>query len=142
MSSAALGARLRERGWRVTPQRRAVIDALEGEHVHLTADEIHRRARAARPDVSLATVYNALNEMMAMGEVAEVRYAAGPARYDPNAATAHHHLMCTRCGALVDVAAGDIAVDPLPADERRGFDVLDVHVLFRGTCASCESRGA
>ena len=142
MSSGALGARVREHGWRVTPQRRAVVDALDGEHVHLTADEVHRRARVALPEISLATVYNALNEMVAMGEVAEVRYTAGPARYDPNAATAHHHLLCTSCGALFDVAATGIAVAPLPADERRGFEVRDVHVLFRGTCAPCASRGA
>lgn len=142
MSSAALDARLRERGWRVTPQRRAVVDALEGEHVHLTADEVHRRARETRPEISLATVYNALNELVAMGEVAEVRYTAGPARYDPNVATAHHHLLCTTCGTLLDVAARDITVSPLPADDRLGFEVRSVHVLFRGTCAPCASRGA
>jgi len=137
MSGATLGARLRTRGWRVTPQRRAVVDALDGEHVHLTADEVHRRARATLPEISLATVYNALNEMVAMGEVAEVRYTAGPARYDPNVARTHHHLLCTACGALYDVTSRDLDGTTLPEGQRRGFEVADVQVLFRGTCATC-----
>jgi Fur family ferric uptake transcriptional regulator len=140
MSSAALGPRLRGRGWRITPQRRAVVEALEGEHVHLTVDEVHRRARLALPEISLATVYNALNEMVAMGEVTEVRHTPGPARYDPNGAIAHHHLMCTTCGTLFDVAGRHVHVAPLPAGARRGFQVRDVQVLFRGTCPSCASR--
>ena len=49
-----LSERLRERGWRVTSQRRAVAEALAGEHVHLTADEVHRRARDVLPE-GLAT---------------------------------------------------------------------------------------
>jgi Fur family ferric uptake transcriptional regulator len=134
----ALLTRLRERGWRVTPQRRAVAEALNGDHVHLTADEVHKRARAILPEVALATVYNTLNELVAMGEVAEVRYAPGPSRYDPNVGPApHHHLLCTSCGALLDVDATGVAVPELGAAERQGFSVDGVEVVFRGTCASC-----
>ncbi len=141
ITAPPLLARLRGRGWRVTPQRRAVAEALDGYHVHLTADEVHKRARVILPEVSLATVYNTLNEMVAMGEVAEVRYAPGPSRYDPNVGPApHHHLLCTSCGALLDVDGTGVTVPELSLAERQGFSIDGAQVLFRGTCASC--RGA
>lgn len=138
MTDTTLLERLRARGWRVTSQRRAVAEALEGEHVHLTAEEVHRRARDILPEVSLATVYNTLNELVAMGEIAEVRHAPGPSRYDPNAGTTpHHHLLCTSCGALFDVEATVIDVPAVAGD--RNFRVDGVEVLFRGTCATCQA---
>jgi len=130
--------RLREREWRVTSQRRAVAEALEGEHVHMTVDEVHRRARAALPEISLATVYNTLNELVAMGEVAEVRHAPGPTRYDPNGGTMpHHHLLCTTCGALFDVDPTAVDTPEVTAAGVGDFRVDGVDVLFRGTCATC-----
>lgn len=134
----SLLARLRRRGWRVTAQRRVVADALEGEHVHLTVDEVHHQARQLLPEVSLSTVYNTLNEMVRMGEVAEVRYGPGPSRYDPNAGRgAHHHLLCTACGAILDVPPDSVPAVELPAKDRHGFAVDDVEVVFRGTCPEC-----
>ena len=88
---ADLLTRLRSRPWRITPQRRAVAQALAGEHVHLTAEEVHERALAIVPEVSLATVYSTLNQLVAMGEVAEVRAPRSSVRYDPNARQQHHH---------------------------------------------------
>ena len=138
MTGTTLLERLRDRGWRVTSQRRAVAEALEGQHVHLTADEVHRRARSVLPEVSLATVYNTLNELVAMGEVAEVRHSPGPSRYDPNGgSTPHHHLLCTSCGALFDVDASTIAAPSLPDGDDFRVDAVDV--LFRGTCAACRA---
>jgi Fe2+ or Zn2+ uptake regulation protein len=130
--------RLRDREWRVTSQRRAVAEALEGEHVHLTADEVHRRARRVLPEVSLATVYNTLNELVAMGELTEVRHAPGPSRYDPNGGgVPHHHLLCTTCGSLFDVDPATVGTPEL--HDRGDFTVDAVDVLFRGTCATCRA---
>jgi Fur family ferric uptake transcriptional regulator len=138
VTAAPLLERLRTRGWRVTPQRRAVAEALAGHDVHLTADEVHRRARQSLPEVSLATVYNTLNELVAMGEIGEVRHAPGPARYDPNVGVMpHHHLLCTSCGTLFDVDPAAVEA-PSPRVEGAGrFAVEGVDVLFRGTCAEC-----
>ena len=93
------------------------------------------------PEVSLATVYNTLNELVTMGEIAEVRYAPGPSRYDPNVGPQpHHHLLCTSCGALFDVEAAGVTVPELEATERHGFVIDGAEVVFRGTCPTC--RGA
>ena len=131
---APLVDRLRDRGWRLTAQRRVIAETMTGDHVHLAADEVFQRARQVLPEVSLATVYNTLNELVALGEVVELPHADGRKRYDPNAHERHHHLVCVDCGRMLDVLAGDPA---LAADQRHGFEVLDTAVTFRGRCPDC-----
>lgn len=128
--------RLRARGWRLTTQRRVVAEALTGENIHLTADDVHERAARTLPDLSRATVYNTLNELVAMGEIAEVVPDGRSSRYDPNVVHPHHHLHCTACGRLEDVEIADIH-RLVPDAEASGFAVAAVDVVFRGTCARC-----
>ncbi len=131
-------ARLRQQDWRLTAQRRAVAEVLSGEHVHLTADEVHARAGAVLPEISRATVYNTLSEMVALGEVREVQMGGRARRYDPNAAASHHHLVCTTCGLIMDVPeVGDAAAGLPDEEDRHGFQVDHVEVTYRGTCADC-----
>ncbi|MFJ2111042.1 Fur family transcriptional regulator [Streptomyces sp. NPDC087850] len=130
--------RLRERGWRMTVQRRVVAEVLDdGDHIHLTADEVHARAVARLPEISRATVYNTLGEMVTLGEVIEVSTDRRAKRYDPNAHRPHHHLVCARCGAIRDVhPSGDPLAD-LPTGERFGFTISGVEVTYRGLCPNC-----
>ncbi|MCY0924615.1 transcriptional repressor, partial [Streptomyces sp. H27-G5] len=73
--------RLRGRGWRMTSQRRVVAEVLDGDHVHLTADEVHARAVERLPEISRATVYNALGELVVLGEVRELSTDGRAKRY-------------------------------------------------------------
>ncbi|MFI1470134.1 Fur family transcriptional regulator [Streptomyces wuyuanensis] len=130
-------ARLRGRGWRVTAQRRVVAEVLDGDHVHLTADEVHARAVERLPEISRATVYNTLGELVALGEVAEVSTDGRAKRYDPNAHHPHQHLVCSGCGAIRDVHPIGDPLAGLPAGERFGFTVSEVEVTYRGLCPSC-----
>lgn len=128
--------RLRSRSWRLSAQRRAVAEVLVGDHVHLTAEQVHDRARRRLPEISRATVYNTLNELVAMGELLEVDVAEGPKRYDPNIAKQHDHLVCERCRAIRDVPRSG----PKPRiseDARGGYLVTTVEVTFRGLCPAC-----
>jgi Fe2+ or Zn2+ uptake regulation protein len=131
--------RLRARDdWRLTAQRRVVAEVLRGDHVHLTAEAVHEHARERLPEISLATVYNTLNELVAMGEVLEVAVGDGPKRYDPNVEVRHHHLRCVRCNELLDVRATD-GRPKLPAGEDHGYEIVDVDVIFRGVCPACQT---
>ena len=131
---APLIDRLRDRGWRLTAQRRVIAETMTGEHVHLAADEVLELARRSLPEVSQATVYNTLNELVALGELVELTHSDGRKRYDPNVAERHHHLVCVDCGRMLDVAADD---PRLPVDQRHGFEVLGVEVTFRARCPDC-----
>lgn len=137
---SALVERLRDRGWRLTAQRRVVAEVLAGDHVHLTADDVYSRAQQLLPEISLATVYNTLNELTDMGEVLEIATGDGPKRYDPNTTVAHHHLYCVECGALRDVNPDGTDRLELPASQQHGFELLDVDIVFRGRCPDCRAR--
>ncbi|WP_435886722.1 Fur family transcriptional regulator, partial [Streptomyces erythrochromogenes] len=115
--------RLRGRGWRLTSQRRVVAEVLDGEHVHLTADEVHARAAGRLPEISRASVYNTLGELVALGEVAELSAHGRAKRYDPNAHHPHQHLVCSGCGLIRDVHPTGDPLAGLPAQERFGFAV-------------------
>ncbi|MGW2396878.1 Fur family transcriptional regulator [Kitasatospora sp. NPDC001664] len=129
--------RLRGRGWRMTSQRRVVAEVLDGEHVHLTADEVHARAVERLPEISRATVYNTLGEMVSLGEVLEVSTDGRAKRYDPNARHAHQHLICSGCGSIRDVHPQGDLLAALPAAERFGYVISAAEVTYRGLCPSC-----
>ncbi|MEV0123671.1 Fur family transcriptional regulator [Streptomyces sp. NPDC050703] len=129
--------RLRSRGWRMTAQRRAVAEVLDGEHVHLTADEVLARAAARLPEISRATVYNTLGELVALGEVNEVATAGRAMRYDPNAHRPHQHLACTGCGTIRDVHPTGDPLAALPDTERFGYRVSGAEITYWGLCPDC-----
>ncbi|MGW4896469.1 Fur family transcriptional regulator [Kitasatospora sp. NPDC004240] len=129
--------RLRGRGWRLTSQRRVVAEVLDGDHVHLTADEVHARAARRLPEISRATVYNTLGELVTLGEVTEVATDGRARRYDPNGHRPHQHLVCTGCGTIRDVHPTGSPLADLPAEERYGFTVSGAEVIYRGLCPSC-----
>ncbi|MFE5869442.1 Fur family transcriptional regulator [Streptomyces roseifaciens] len=131
--------RLRGRGWRLTAQRRVVAEVLDGDHVHYTADEVHAKAAALLPEISRATVYNTLGELVSLGEVMEVSTDGRAKRYDPNAHHAHQHLVCSQCGTIRDVHPTGDLMAVLPAEERFGFQVAAVEVTYRGVCPNCST---
>jgi len=129
-------ARLRTRSWRMTPQRRVVAEVLVGDHVHLTAEEIHDLAQERLPEISRATVYNTLNELVAMDELLEVDVVNGPKRYDPNVTVEHDHLVCDSCHAIRDVPRSR-KPPPVPEGDRADYLITAVDVTYRGLCPAC-----
>ncbi|CAM5531174.1 transcriptional repressor [Streptomyces tanashiensis] len=129
--------RLRARGWRMTSQRRVVAEVLAGDHVHLTADEVHARAVTRLPEIARATVYNTLGELVALGEVVELSTDGRAKRYDPNAHHPHQHLVCSDCGIIRDVHPTGDPLAVLPPAERFGFTVSAADVTYRGLCPGC-----
>jgi Fur family ferric uptake transcriptional regulator len=129
--------RLRARSWRMTVQRRTIAEVLSAPDIHLTAEQVFDRARSAVPEISRATVYNTLADLVSMGEVVEVQLVPGPTRYDPNAGTPHHHLVCERCGKIVDVHPEGLAALTLHPEDQGDCKIESIEVTFRGRCASC-----
>jgi len=129
-------ARLRTRSWRMTPQRRVVAEVLVGDHVDLTAEEIHDLAQERLPEISRATVYNTLNELVAMDELLEVDVVNGPKRYDPNVTVEHDHLVCDSCHAIRDVPRSR-KPPPVPEGDRADYLITAVDVTYRGLCPAC-----
>jgi Fe2+ or Zn2+ uptake regulation protein len=128
----------RQRGLKVTPQRQAIFRALHDHPGHPTAESVYETVRGEMPTISLRTVYQTLNDLAAMGELRQLSFGPGSARFDPNGDD-HHHLVCERCGKVIDVYADTSGVELAPA-ARQGFTVTTTQVVFRGLCAECASR--
>lgn len=137
----ALAADLHARGLRVTPQRQLIYSLLAENPSHLTVEAVHEAVLAVQPTVSLRTVYQALHDLAAMGEISLVQVGNGPLRVDTRPER-HGHLHCTECGRLHDVDV-DLSGLVLPVEQRRGFAVEDAEVIFSGHCPACadDSRG-
>ena len=131
----ALAADLHARGLRVTPQRQLIYSLLAQEPSHPTVDAVHEAVMAVLPTVSLRTVYQALHDLEAMGEIRLVQLGNGPLRVDTRPER-HAHLRCTSCGRLHDVEV-DLDAVVLPVEQRRGFAVEGAEVIFSGHCPTC-----
>ena len=134
-SPTELTERFRAEGLKVTPQRQAIFRALHASNVHPTADAVYDTVRSAMPTISLRTVYQTLNDLTAMGELASVDLGTGSSRFDPNT-TPHHHLVCNDCGRIDDLHA-DFPGVTVPVDDEHGFEVAATEIVFRGRCRVC-----
>jgi len=132
-STAELMTVLREHGWKVTPQRIAVYEALRECRSHPTAEEVFDAATARLGSISLRSVYQTLHELTELGEVRTVHLVPGAARFDPNT-SAHDHLVCDVCGSIADVVLEPRTFRP---DEIGEFRVESTDVLIHGVCSSC-----
>lgn len=129
----------RENGLKVTPQRRAVFEALHQDAMHPTADVIFARLRANMPTVSLRTVYQALNDLIELGEIQAVWVGNGAARFDPNVSH-HDHFICRSCERIYDVVASRptlVSAEADGVDDTADYVVDSAEIFFRGLCASC-----
>ncbi len=129
-ADASLVEMLKAHGLRPTRQRTALAELLfVGGNRHVTAEQLHREAREAGARVSLATVYNALNQFAAAGLLREVVVESNRSYFDTNTAD-HHHMYFEDTGRLEDVALADVAVAALPAPPA-GTRIDRVDIVIR-----------
>ena len=130
IASPELAARLRAAGLRPTRQRVALARLLfEADHRHVTAEALHAEARAGRHSVSLATVYNTLNQFRDVGLLREVVVAPGRSYFDTNTGH-HHHFFVETDGELHDFPSDDVTIEGLPAPPK-GTRLSRVDVIVR-----------
>jgi Fe2+ or Zn2+ uptake regulation protein len=134
-SPAELTELFRAQGLKVTPQRQCIFRALHDNPEHPTAEAVYASVSAEMPTISLRTVYQTLNDLASMGELVQLELGTGSARFDPNL-DAHHHLVCHRCGKVLDVDV-DASSVRVPSAGRRGFNIESTEIVFRGVCADC-----
>ncbi len=124
---------LRKLGLVPTIQRLAVLEFLEGNHTHPTADEVYQGVKEHFPSIAKATVYNVLDALKKAGAIRELAIARQAAHYDSNS-NPHPHFLCRSCNALIDV---DLPCPIRPGDEILGHLVESVNTYLYGTCAAC-----
>jgi Fur family peroxide stress response transcriptional regulator len=130
--------RLREKGLKVTPQRIAILNHLDGNTDHPSVEDIHREVSRAFRTISLATVYNTLDTLVQLHEVRAIDVDPGRKHYDPDTRP-HHHAICTHCHGIQDVFADLAAAVQVPAAVTDTFRVDETAVYLRGVCLDCNS---
>jgi Fur family transcriptional regulator, iron response regulator len=129
-----IAGKLRDAGLRPTRQRLALAEILFGSgDRHVSAEALHGEAVAARVPVSLATVYNALNQFTRAGLLREVAIEGDRSYFDTNTSN-HFHYFLESEGRLIDIGSDDIEVNGLPpAPEGTEVGRIDVIVRLRQT---------
>jgi Fe2+ or Zn2+ uptake regulation protein len=135
---ADAAAALRRAGYRVTPQRLVIHRTLVGLGRHVGAEELLAAVGRQLPNVSLPTIYSALDALEDAGLVRRVSAGQGRALYDSRPAD-HHHLVCRRCGAVEDLDAQVSLTGALAAAGQHGFTPDGAEVVIRGLCANCRA---
>ncbi len=128
---------LRKAGYRLTPQRMAVWEAVRDGGRHRTAEEIAAEVQETLPEVSVSTVYRTLQLLVGLDLVQETRLAGVAIFYEVALSPVHHHFVCEACGAvghLDDELLEPVRRELLDAD---GFDVRGVRMTVFGRCRDC-----
>jgi Fur family transcriptional regulator, stress-responsive regulator len=130
---------LRDRGYRVTGQRLAVLRAVAREP-HLTADAVAETVRAELGAISLQAVYDVLAVLVDVGLIRRIQPAGSPARFEARVRDNHHHVICRSCGSTADVDCAVGTAPCLTAVDNKGYEIDEAEVIYWGRCAECQSR--
>ncbi|MFC1848080.1 Fur family transcriptional regulator [Chloroflexota bacterium] len=133
---------LRRQGYKLTPQRRAVLNAIALNRDHLTPAEIHDKVRQECPGIGLVTVYRTLDILTELGLICEVHSGGHCRSYLMRRPLEHHHhLICSDCGTVTDFTNCDLSDLEQRLSGETGFEI-DGHLLeFSGRCRGCQGHG-
>ncbi|NDJ76716.1 MAG: transcriptional repressor [Chloroflexi bacterium] len=142
ISNDTIIAHLRERGERMTIQRRLVLDVLCAAGDHLSVHEIQTRVQQGGADLNEPTIYRILQWLKGLGMVSQTDLGHGGIVYELIGERPHHHLVCLVCGAVTEV--DDSVVQPLRdrVQDLYGFHPRIDHLALFGVCRACHERGA
>lgn len=130
---------LREKGLKLTPQRRLILDIIHDAGGHLTAEEIFNYVRARIPGVNKSTIYRTLELLEKLGKVfkseLDDRFI-----YHHAEKGHHHHLVCQICGKRIDCDEDLFLPVEKAANEKCGFQVDFKHMVMTGVCADCRNK--
>ena len=141
-----LSLHLKERGFRLTPQREKILDIFynlpEGEH--LSAEELHNQLKTQHGDISLATSYRTLKLLASVGVLRELDFAEDHKHYeltrDPE--SPHHHIICVSCGRTEEFEAPEALRLAVNIAELTRFRLTDVQLKVFGFCLECQAGQA
>ncbi len=132
-------ALLRQRGYRVTGQRLAVLRAVSGEP-HVTAEAVAETVRAELGSISLQAVYDVLAVLVDVGLIRRIQPAGSPARFEARVSDNHHHVICRSCGRTADVDCAVGSAPCLTAVDDKGYEIDEAEVIYWGRCPQCRSQ--
>jgi Fur family transcriptional regulator, ferric uptake regulator len=130
-------AEMSEKGYRMTPQRMLILDAIEETHEHISAEEIYAGVIKKYPHINISTVYRTLELLKKLGLVTETDFGGGRVRYHSAEKGHHHHLVCRNCGRVIDLDEGELSPLKDMLLTKYKFNAELRHLAITGQCTVC-----
>ena len=130
--------RLKELGYRITPQRIAIVEIITRDDNHPTVDQVYMKVKNDFPMTSRATVYKTVGLLKDMGEIMELNISNGSSHYDGFNPSMHPHLVCNNCNEIIDLEDDIFQQFPLEAVQRYGYKLQGHNVTIYGICPKCQ----
>jgi len=134
-------SKLREKGYRITPQRLAILKILAESQGHPGAEDIHSLVRTDFPTTTIATVYKTMAVLKITGEVLELEFSGDYNRYDGKKPGPHPHLICIKCKRIVDPDFTSLAEMTEKLASQTGYKLIGHRLDFYGICPECQQKG-
>lgn len=128
---------LREKKLKVTPQRIAILKAIEASG-HMGVEEIYEKIKKRYPSVSLATIYKNITTLNEANILREIKAPSQKQKYELSC-DRHIHVSCEKCGKLQDVHLDVDQISQRCMNET-GYKLFDVSAVFIGLCPECASN--
>lgn len=139
MDSKKVTTLLREKGFKVTPQRLAIYKALCNTTEHPSAEIIFNGLQPYYPTMSLATVYKTIDILREIGLVQILNVGEDSFRYDANT-EAHPHVRCLICNRVDDIFGVDASAYLANIAEKTDYQLSGQQFYFYGVCAACQAK--
>lgn len=134
----AIIAKLKAHGYKITPQRLAIVKILSASIGHPSVEKIYAQVKQNFPTISQATVYKNIATIKSLGEVLELGFSDDSNRYDGNIPYPHPHAVCSKCKKIVDSQL-DIFQDVVQqVTTETGFRITNHRIDFFGVCPDCQ----
>ncbi len=131
-----IARQIREKGFRLTPQRMAILNTLHAAG-HLSPTEVYERVSHTMPGFTEPTVYRNLDFLARSGFVRSTHAGGGRLEYEL-AARAHHHLVCGACGVEMEIPHEQVLGLVEEFERLTGFRLTEGHITFNGLCPHCK----
>lgn len=137
LTERKVAATLRQHGYKLTSQRRVVIQAIASNQEHLTPAAIYETVHQGQPNIGLVTIYRTLEILARLKLICELHAGDSCRSYTISAPEHHHHLICSNCGKVVDFPSCELEEAQQSLSKQTGFRI-DGHLLeFIGLCQAC-----
>ena len=130
---------LRDQGYRITPQRQLVLEAVNTLG-HATPEELLAEVQKTAAAVNLSTIYRTLEVLEQVGLVTHAHIGHGAPTYHSVDTDAHIHLVCDTCQSVTSISADAVELFVQMLREKVGFETDVSHVSVHGQCATCMDR--
>jgi Fur family peroxide stress response transcriptional regulator len=133
-------SKLKERDFRITPQRLAILRILAASEGHPSVDNIYQEVKAEFPTTSLATVYKTISLLKELNEVLELGFPDGSNRYDGNNPSPHPHAICVKCKKIMDPELMNLDELSEEMSRKTGYKIHHNRLDFFGLCPECQKN--